>query len=406
MVSVCCLCGNEGDSYLSIGIHHRLLLRVDMCVCRRHATILVGCNGPYAFLRLNDNANLIDFRHDARLAFGESCFKCRNEASAIVHWKPQEGQRAVPGMYVCQKHFDFLSINRGTLQVKQGLEPIRTKFTSLQKDPFSAARKQEDIWGIFWDYENVPLRKVNDAQFLEGLKAFIQQHEIAFAKVYCHANVISKAQQQDLQSSLRFTIKIVKNSAPNASDASLMRSCLDVLKHKPEITHVLLLTGDIDYTVLTNQLLQQGKAVILIGHKYNYNLKLVQEVHELLSVSLVASFPSNWWTREPLAELDSIARLADPSNPACIEQLLAHLDTTKPYQAAIALTGLGEVICNTSLATNAKTGLARVQEEVLRFQHAAEGARQKDLVERANLVLSECRKKSITLSTLNDEQYF
>ncbi|OLS14774.1 MAG: hypothetical protein RBG13Loki_1607, partial [Promethearchaeota archaeon CR_4] len=211
----------------------------------------------------------------------------------------------------------------------------------------------------------------------------------AVARVYCQPRVISHAKQRTIKVALGCTFKLVRNDAPNATDDSLIQSSLTILKQHPEITHVLLITGDFDYHVLTNQLLQQLKSVVLIGQTENFNTKLVSRVHEFLSVSFIASFPSNWWTQEPQAELDAISRLADTSNLACIDNLLAHIAITKPYQSAAALKGLAQVFSETFPDKTQKLVLARTQQVLSHFRLAAQQVRNQFLIERTDSILSK-----------------
>ena len=45
--------------------------------------------------------------------------------------------------------------------------------------------------GIFWDYENVPLRHTDWEAFLEGITHYVNRNPIAFARIYGRESTMS-----------------------------------------------------------------------------------------------------------------------------------------------------------------------------------------------------------------------
>ncbi|MFW9996571.1 MAG: NYN domain-containing protein [Candidatus Odinarchaeota archaeon] len=153
------------------------------------------------------------------------------------------------------------------------------------------------VTGIFWDYENVPLRHDDWEGFLNGLAAFINANNIDFARVYARETTMSDT-DYDLISELGvFSFKWVQSDDPNAADDSLIRSCIDVLESRGHINHILLISGDGDFLELTDILLDWQVSVTLVCQQHNYNKALVGDVHRAYSVKFVASNPYNWWIR-------------------------------------------------------------------------------------------------------------
>ncbi len=62
--------------------------------------------------------------------------------------------------------------------------------------------------GIFWDYENVPLRNRDFNEFLQGMSNFINHNKVIYAKVYARKNTITR-KDQDLITRV-FLFKLTK----------------------------------------------------------------------------------------------------------------------------------------------------------------------------------------------------
>ena len=87
--------------------------------------------------------------------------------------------------------------------------------------------------------------------------------------------------------------KWVRSNEPNAADYSMIRSCLDVLRTKPHITQIVLITGDGDFSVLTKKLTNYSRVVIC--QKHNFSKKLIASVNEAHSVTTLAHNQRKWF---------------------------------------------------------------------------------------------------------------
>ena len=149
--------------------------------------------------------------------------------------------------------------------------------------------------GIFWDYENVPLRHTDWEAFLEGITHFVERNTIAFTRIYGRESTMSD-QDYELITNLKiFDFEWVQHNDPNAADYSLIDSCVNVLKLNQQINQVLLISGDGDFLELTDQLNEWQVAIILICQQKNYNKNLVSDVHSAYTVNFVAQNPFDWW---------------------------------------------------------------------------------------------------------------
>jgi len=106
--------------------------------------------------------------------------------------------------------------------------------------------------GIFWDYENVPLRHRDFNEFLRGMSNFISYNEVTYAKVYARKNTITRREQELINTLETFRFKFVNGYEKNAVDYSMMKSCLDVVRLSGFFNQVLIITGDGDFSDLLN----------------------------------------------------------------------------------------------------------------------------------------------------------
>lgn len=196
----------------------------------------------------------------------------------------------------------------------------------------------EGTVGIFWDYENVPLRQKDSKAFLKGLKSYISQNNVPFAHVYCRTQTLPVPREKEILSIRPFDVNFTSRPGEDAVDISLIQSCLKILDNHPNFNHVLILTGDIDYRELITQLKNRKIRVTLICQEGNHSPYLADATHRAYSVAFVAEFPKTWWMQTPQAEIAAIldARYTTDSNQ--ISALMQALNHTKPYHAAAILT--------------------------------------------------------------------
>ncbi len=149
--------------------------------------------------------------------------------------------------------------------------------------------------GIFWDYVNVPLRLRDFKGFLVGLKNFISNHYVSFAKVYSRTRTITKRDQELIDSLDVFNYKFVNGNDTNAVDYIMMQSCYDVLRQKKTIDQAVIITGDGDFSDLLTNITSLGVQITLIYQKANYNERLFDKVNNAYSVNYIVSHAHDWW---------------------------------------------------------------------------------------------------------------
>lgn len=150
-------------------------------------------------------------------------------------------------------------------------------------------------FGIFWDYENVPLRKDDYCEIFLGLNAFIEQHEIRYAKVYYRESTITQEDIKIIRDLKVFQLKHIKQNHKNAVDKSLIQSCLAVINQYPEINHLLLISGDADFLPLIQNLFKQGIKVSILCQEGNKNRKYLEKVSKVAFLSDLIHHPQSWW---------------------------------------------------------------------------------------------------------------
>ena len=260
--------------------------------------------------------------------------------------------------------------------------------------------------GIFWDYENVPLRQKDGDLFLEGLQHFIRLNNVSFARLYCHEMNLPAARETQIRVIPPFDVKFTSLPGPNAADQSLIQSCINVLQNHKDINHVVILTGDADFRELLAQLKNWDVRVTLICQEQNYSPELVDEAHHAYAVSYVAEFPTNWWTTLPQSELETIREIQYTPDAMTIPPLLSHLDPTKPYHASAALSVLiallDRVMRNPTAAESLK---AAFMPALLDFEVKLAKSPQKDLLTQLEKVLEKIeRNDTVAILQLGEEK--
>ncbi|QEE15006.1 NYN domain-containing protein [Promethearchaeum syntrophicum] len=150
--------------------------------------------------------------------------------------------------------------------------------------------------GIFWDYENVPLRHQDYKSFLTGLTNYINANNVEYFKVYYQAkSPISDSDFELLKNIPQIQFKKTLQDGPNAADNSLIQSCLDVLNNNEDINHVILISGDADFLTLIDQLHDWGVKITIICQQHNYSDDLITESQKAYTVRHISTNPYNWW---------------------------------------------------------------------------------------------------------------
>jgi hypothetical protein len=125
------------------------------------------------------------------------------------------------------------------------------------------------------------------------LKNFLCSVNILFAKVYSHKEY-TEENLDVLKKIPKLKIKAVEKDGPNAADENLIQSCECVIRDKPEITHVVLISGDDDFRNLIMNLKVQKKQIGVISYK-NCSKKLQKNVHFHFTIEEIIKKPEKWW---------------------------------------------------------------------------------------------------------------
>lgn len=95
------------------------------------------------------------------------------------------------------------------------------------------------ISALFWYYENVPLRHKDYNKFLDALVSLVNTFQFEFIRIYARKETLSPKDRKLLLGrgfDKKSRFKWVKKKDPKAVDFSMMKSCIDVLKKKPQMT--------------------------------------------------------------------------------------------------------------------------------------------------------------------------
>ncbi len=169
-----------------------------------------------------------------------------------------------------------------------------------------------------------------------------------------------------------------------------------VLQDHGEINHVIIITGDVDFRELLLQLKDWDVRVTLICQEKNYSPDLVDEAHHAYAVSYIAEFPTNWWTTLPQSELETIRMIQYNTDGDQIQQILAHLDPSKPYHTSAGLTALiGLLDHSMRNPTVAEALKAEITPALERFKEALSQNPQTDLLTQLTKVYEKIDRNEI-----------
>ncbi len=162
---------------------------------------------------------------------------------------------------------------------------IITQGKKMTKTPSSA---------IFWDYENIPFRHVDWRKFVEALNHFIKNHDLLVVKCFYRDLIVSDDDKDIFQMIHHLKLKRVMGTEHNAVDKILIQSCKETIRSKPEIRHVIIISGDGDFLPLVKHLHQQQIKVSVICLIAKGNLRLINSV-KLFPYEVLVAHPDSWW---------------------------------------------------------------------------------------------------------------
>ena len=127
---------------------------------------------------------------------------------------------------------------------------------------------QEDQIAVFIDYENVALsfrgRYKDDIDWTRVMEPAIDLGRIAIRRSYADWGAFRSGQREMLGLGIDL-IHVPSKRGKNAADIRIVIDVMEMMISSPHITHVLLVSGDGDFTELVHRLRANGKVVVGMG---------------------------------------------------------------------------------------------------------------------------------------------
>lgn len=150
--------------------------------------------------------------------------------------------------------------------------------------------------GLLWDYENVPLRSSDYHGFLLGLRFLFERYEIPFFQIFGRYRTISDDDYQLLVDQPYIdpeSFKWIVNNSDNAVDYAIFKAAHSMISEFPEISQIILISGDGDFYELVDDL--SNFHMIAIYQEKSYDQHLVSRVNLSYSVEFISRNPQNWF---------------------------------------------------------------------------------------------------------------
>lgn len=148
---------------------------------------------------------------------------------------------------------------------------------------------------LFWDYENVPVPNKGGMSFLQALRNFFREHPVECAKIYAHEEIIPAEILKEIRKIGPFRVNWVTGAGENAADKVMMQSARDMIRIRPTIPIIVLITGDGDFQEILGEFGASGGRTILICGRQNYNYRLFKNSPHVFSTHFLSNHPGDWW---------------------------------------------------------------------------------------------------------------
>ncbi|NER48627.1 MAG: NYN domain-containing protein [Symploca sp. SIO1A3] len=144
---------------------------------------------------------------------------------------------------------------------------------------------------IFWDLQNV---KATEKQIRCLMMFADTKGHVVLKKAYAHWKRENE-ELEDLLCDLFEPINVPSfKRKRNRADYKLIEHCRQRVLHNPDISTVILLSQDGDFTCLVNELKANGKQVIVVAHsEKSTNRKLIKLADEFYLLSQIEQRLSN-----------------------------------------------------------------------------------------------------------------
>lgn len=148
---------------------------------------------------------------------------------------------------------------------------------------------------LFWDYENVPLSRETGETFLLALKNLADNVNLVFFKVFVRKDFINPTIVDKLKHT-GLVVNIIKDNSKNAIDKAIVSSLTSV-RRQIKITHVILITGDLDFRKVIIETYKWVEKIILVSRRNNTSLELTSLINTYYSIDNLINAPETWWKR-------------------------------------------------------------------------------------------------------------
>jgi uncharacterized LabA/DUF88 family protein len=152
-----------------------------------------------------------------------------------------------------------------------------------------------EFYAVFWDYENVNLSEKTSVSFLTSLNNFITKNQIIYAKVYSQRKNLPAKYETKIKTLKGMKFQWVNIAGKNASDKILITSAKSIVQNKPEITCVVLISGDGDFSSLLQFLKERNIKIITVYRSDSSNIHYITKSNFGISQKYIIKHPNDWW---------------------------------------------------------------------------------------------------------------
>ncbi|MEC4804114.1 MAG: NYN domain-containing protein [Jaaginema sp. PMC 1079.18] len=171
------------------------------------------------------------------------------------------------------------------------LSPEKPKSAVVSPPPITSPKSQE--LAVFWDYENIKVPTQNIQPAIGQISDYLETLGFPVIKnVYSKWNHENQSVQQSLYS---FGFNLIQVSSPrkNSVDIRLTIDCLNAIFERPQITQLIIITNDADFSELINDIKRKSKTAIVIGEATKISQQLRENASEFIKLDSITKLPQN-----------------------------------------------------------------------------------------------------------------
>jgi uncharacterized LabA/DUF88 family protein len=167
---------------------------------------------------------------------------------------------------------------------------------------------KSEFYAVFWDYENVNLSEKTSRSFITSLNNFFTKNQIIYAKVYGQRKNLPAKYETQIKTLHGMKFQWVSIIGKNASDKILITSAMSIVQNKPEITCVVLISGDGDFSSFLQFLKERKIKIITVYRSDSSNLPYITKSNFGISQKYMIKHPDDWWIFKKRPSLDTKTR--------------------------------------------------------------------------------------------------